>query len=168
MPSPYGVALGLHPGRCVCGEIVGGRVCFVWYAFFTIKKCMSTLLLFYWVTLLFLNFFFRGTIGTIHAMRLSRSFEVTFYLYQVTPIFMPSETYTNTKWLLLASQSSGVGTSFSMVWFSEEFATMRGKSRNRSVLPLAFASAFALAGYTCEHFWKKFLVSLTKLYVDLD
>ena len=81
----------------VCGGIVGGRVCFVWYAFFTIKKCMSTLLLFYWVTLLFLNFFFRGTIGTIHAMRLSRSFEVTFYLYQVTPIFMPSETYTHTK-----------------------------------------------------------------------
>ena len=25
----------------VCGEIVGGRVHFVWYAFFIIKKCMS-------------------------------------------------------------------------------------------------------------------------------
>ena len=37
-----GRGVGGGEGRGACRGIVGGRVHFVWYAFFTIKKCTSS------------------------------------------------------------------------------------------------------------------------------
>ena len=44
-PNKFMGGVGVWEGFgrvCVCGGIVGGRVRFVRYAFFTIKKCAST------------------------------------------------------------------------------------------------------------------------------